>query len=901
MPDWTELLRPRLQRLDLRAEREAEIAEELAQHLDERYADLLAAGTPETEARRQAVQELIDPDTLVGDLLPLRQARVPPAPEVGVRSGSLLVDLWQDLRYTFRSWHKQIGFVLVAVWTLALGIGANSAIFALVDATLLKPLPLPAPEQLLGVWESTANNPRGRVSPNNLRDWSMRSGSFEGIAGYVDGVGGMVMAGKDGTAQTVPRQWVTAGIFDVLGIQPLAGRSFSAVDDQAQVNAVVLSESFWRERFDAAPGVIGSSLRLDGDLYAVVGVVPDHAQLLGHAQIWALMSLADLPPEDRGARFLRTVARLKPGVSMAQGSAELRHVAAALATEHPSTNAGRSVQIDALHDVLMGSDLKLTSLLFLGVVGFVLLICCANVANLLLARASVRSRELAIRVALGAQRGRLARMVLTECLLLALLGGLLGLALGAAIIAATPKLLPPGLLPGTLALVFDLRLLVFCALTTLLVGLLFGLAPAWQALRVAPAQTIGMETRGSTHRGGKMRGLLVTIEVATAVVLLFGAGLLLRTVLSLQNVDRGYRENGVLTMLVDPLGERYPTDAELLRFFDGIEREVRSVHDVATVAWASGLPLGQPGGNAQVAVVGAPPVEPGMRPVADLEVVSPGYFETLDIPLLAGRSFSADDRADSTPVAVISEAFARQHFGTESALGRRIEVRTSSASDAPATIHEIVGVVRQIVARSHDDRAAPAQLYLPLAQAALDDVYLIVRAATGSAEALTNPVRQAVARLDPEQLVSVREVLTLADITRQATARHRFRAVLVVSFAGLALLLAMVGVFGILAWSVQQRRRDFGVRMALGASPRDVLRLVLGGAARMIGMGAGIGLLLSLLLGQFLATLLVGVQPVDPITLLAVTAVIVIAAIVCSAAPAWRAARVDGLVALRGD
>lgn len=900
MPDWSAHLRTRLAHLDLRAEREADIVEELAQHLDERYEELRRRGSSDADALRIALDELVDPDTLVQQMAPLRQARSVDTHAPGTPGGSWLADLWADLRYAARSLRKQPGFALVAVLTLALGIGANSAIFALADATLLRPLPLHEPDRLVMVWEQTQATPRGGVSPLNLIDWNTRSTSFDGMSSYVPGVGGMVMAGVDGASETVPRQWVTAGIFDVLGVEPIIGRTFTQADDAASRNAVVLSESYWRARFGADPGIVGTDLRLDGDLHTVLGVVPDTAQLIGRASLWGLLSFGDAPPSARGAHFLRAVGRLKPGITQDAAMADLDAVAAGLARDYPATNAGRGVAIEPLHDAMVGSDLRQTALLFLGVVGFVLLICCVNVANLLLARATVRSRELAIRTALGADRWRLVRQVLTESLLLAVLGCALGLVLGAAILRMAPAVLPEGLLPGAVTLAFDRRVVVFCIVAALAVGVLFGLAPAWQATRLSPAEAIGSETRGNTGRGGRLRGLLVIGEVATAVVLLFGAGLLLRTLIALESTDRGYRAEGALTMLVDPLGDRYPTPQSLQQFFDEIEHEVQAIGDVGGVAWSSSLPLGEASDQVLFDVLGRAPVAESERPSADYQIVSPTYLGTLEIPLLAGRGFDAGDRTDGAQVAVVNDAFVRAHLQGVSPIGTRIALRSSNDADAQVTVREIVGVAGEVKARATDVDAGP-QVYVPLAQDPMDDMYLVVRSRSGNADALANPVRAGLARVDREQLVSIRDIKTLDAVAFDATARHRFRAVLVATFAGLALLLAMVGVFGILAYSVQQRTRDFGVRMAMGATTRDVLRIVVRGAAGLITAGTAIGFVLAMLLGQGLRTVLYGVAPLDPLTFLGVAVVLAVAAALAVLGPAWRATRLDPLVALRGS
>jgi putative ABC transport system permease protein len=902
MPDWNEYLRPRLNHLDLRAEREVEIIEELSQHLDERYDELRMSGHDEDDARRIAMDELLDPDTLAEDLEPLRQAQVKESPVPGCGRGSLLADLWADLRYSVRSLRNQAGFTAVAILTLALGIGANSAIFALADATVLRPLPLPEAERLVMLWESRTTSPRGQTSAPNLNDWLARSLTVEAMAGFSPGVGSMVLANADGHAQTIPRQWVSAGIFDVLGIRPVAGRTFSAEDDRAGRNAVVLSEAFWRGRFNADPTLIGQTLRLDGDPYTVLGVVPDQAQLLGKTSMWALAPILAAGNDERGDRYLRVVGRLKAGTSMPMAATDMSRVARDLATEYPETNRDRDILVESLQAAMVGSDLRQTALLFLGVVGFVLLICCANVANLLLARATVRTREFAIRVALGASRWRVVRQILVESLLLALLGGVLGLALGAIILTLAPALMPSDLLPGGVHLRFDLRLLAFCMATTLLVGVLFGLAPAWQSTRMAPARAIASESRGTTGRGGKLRNILVVAEVATAVVLLCGAGLLLRTLFAMQNVDRGYRADGTLSVLVDPLGDRYPSKASLLRFFDEIETQLRAVGNVKDVAWSSALPLGAPGGTlgtAAVDVVGAATPREGERAIVDYQVVSPNYLSALDIRMRDGRGFSAGDRDGSVPVCIVNESFVRTHLHGIPALGARLAVRTSNAPGAAVTLREIVGVSASVKARATELEAAP-KIYVPLAQAPTDDIYLLVQPRSGNAEDLAPSVRDAIAAVDKEQLVSVSEVTSLADIARRATSSQRFRAILVLTFAMLALLLAMAGVFAILAYSVQQRTRDFGVRMAMGARARDVLLLVLRGAVGMVAASTLIGLVLAMLMGRWLSSVLYAVSPFDLLTFGGVVLVLGLTTFAAALGPAWRAAGVLPTEAMRG-
>ena len=767
----------------------------------------------------------------------------------------------------------------------------------------MRPLPYAEAQQLVTIWETAGTNQRGFASPPNMLDWKSRSRTFETIAGFTPNVGGMVMAGRDGNSETVSRQWVTAGIFDVLGVKPIAGRTFSPEDEAQMARRIVISEGFWETRFNRDPSIIGSEIKLDGILWTVVGVAPKEFEILGRTTMWAMQPFPrTMPPRARTAYQLQVVGRMKPGVAIQAAQADLAAVADGLAQEFPQTNAGRGVRLESMHDTMIGSDLKLTSMLFLGVVGFVLLICCANVANLLLARATARNRELAVRSALGAGRSRIIRQLLVESVVLSLLGGALGVALGAAILSAAPSLIPQGVLPATVTLAFDLRVVGFCAVTALLVGLVFGVMPAWQATDISAAQAMGSDSRTTTGGGGRLRGLLVVGEVATAVLLLFGAGLLLRTLIAVQSYDRGYRAESVLTMLVDPLASSYPTPEKLQQFLDQVEAEVRTVPGVQDVAWSSALPLGDSlyGDFALTyEIVGDPPVPEAQRPTTNYQVVSPTYFSALDLPIVAGRAFDSRDTRDSPRVCIVNEAFARS-LGGRNPIGMQVSFKVADSPQDKPNVGEIVGVAKQVKGRP-DEPKDFVQIYVPMAHDLSDDVILMVRSKTGRADALAPAVRGAISRIDKEQLVSIRDIVTLEDVEWAATGRHRFRAVMVMAFAVLALVLAMVGVFGILAYSVQQRVRDFGVRRALGATTGDVLRLVVGDAVRVVVAGAVIGLILSAVLGRLIATMLFGVQPLDLTTFALVTIVLALTAAVSIAGPAWRAARIDPAVALRAS
>jgi predicted permease len=469
---------------------------------------------------------------------------------------------------------------------------------------------------------------------------------------------------------------------------------------------------------------------------------------------------------------------------------------------------------------------------------------------------------------------------------------------GAAILKGAPSIIPPGLLPATVTLTFDIRVVLFCAGAALLVGLIFGVMPAWKATDFSSAEVLSTEGRSITGGGGKLRGLLVVGEVATAVLLLFGAGLLLRTLVAVETFDRGYRADSVLSMLVDPLGSKYPTPESLQQFYDQVETEIRAVPGVASVGWAESLPLDFfDSGGLSFEIVGDPPVDESQRPTTEYQIVSPSYFPTLDLSILAGRGFDGRDTRSGLQVCIVNEAFARNVHG-QSPIGQRVALRPAGSPQAKPDIREIVGVARQVKGRP-DEVKDFVQVYVPMAQDLSDDMFLVVRPKSGRAEALTASVRAAISRVDTEQLVSVRSVMTLEDIAWAATGRHRFRAVMVIAFAALALVLAMVGLVGILGYSVQQHVRDFGVRRALGASTHDVLRLVIVSAGRVVGTGAAIGLMLSALCGRLIQTMLFGVRPFDLATLVGVTLVIGIIAALSILGPAWRAAHIDPAVALR--
>ena len=883
-----------------------EVDEELAFHIEMRTRELVEKGLDPRIAREMVLARLGDVNRLRRTCVDLGRKR-----EREMRVTRWIEERRDDVRFALRQLKASPAFTAVAAITLALGIGANSAMFALADATLIRPLPYPDSDRLVIVWERAPTFPRVPVSPVTLEDLEEQTRTFEGFGGINMGIGGgPLLEGTDGTLQSVDRQYVTARFFDVLGVRPVAGRTFVPEESKAKGAAVVvMSEGLWRTQFGGDPSLIGRDVRLNGTPFTVVGVVPDDVQLQRPARIWTL--LADLPPglsqvaAARGARSLQVVGRLKAGVTLEAARADLAALGERLSRDYPATHKGWSMNAEPLRAGVMGPELQLTSLFLFGVVGFVLLLCCANVANLLLARGSVRSRELAVRAALGAARSRIVAQLLTESLVLATLGGLLGLAFGATILRTAAARIPPGLLPAAASLEFDARVVFFCAAASFAAGVLFGLVPAWQSTRTALVQAIASESRSATRTGGRFRSLVVAGEVAAAVLLLCGAGLLLRTLLAVGDYDPGYRVDGdtVLTLdfsLPQPRpATRYPTLQSLMPFYDEVARQVSVLPGVKTIGWTTGLPYGDSELPPQrVAIVGDQPVARDSRPLADFQAVSPGYFTTLDLPVQAGRSFTERDTRESTAVCIVSEAFARGLLAGRNPIGLRINIDTLFPGLDVPTVWEIVGVARQVKGRMSDPEDRP-MVYVPLAQYPWTDTFLVVQSSDGPVGRLLTPIREVVAGIDRN--VPVRRERTLTDLANSRTAPHRFRAAIVATFAGLALALAMVGIFGVLAYSVEQRTREFGVRIALGATARNVLSLVLGSAARVIALGTVVGLVAAAGLGQLISMFLFGVKPLDPVTYLSVAGVLAVTAALAAAAPALRASRVDPVEAFRNE
>lgn len=797
-----------------------------------------------------------------------------------------------DLVHAFRSIRRSPGFSLVVVLILALGIGASTAVFTLVDSILLRPLEYASPEQLVAIWERT---PEGDIenptSPANFFAWRERAKSFSGLAAWVDRPFSLAARGE--SAELLAR--VTTGdYFALLGTQALIGSTYLPAHESEDV--AVLSYPLWKGRFAGDPNVIGETVQVNGEPTTVIGVMPAEFRSVGSQQrpagaepaIWLP---AEFDPEWRG-RWLAGLGRLKPGVTLEQAQAEMSAIALQLDEEFPERNRGWGINLVPLQDQAT-QGLRPALLVLLGAVGLLLLITCANVANLLLGRAASRRKEYALRLSLGASRFRLARRAVAESLVLALVGGLLGVALAQAVIAMVVRLVPPDLgLTRLQDVSIDPGVLGFALGVSVLTALLFGIAPALFASRVAPSETLAEASRGTTGGRSRLRTGLVIAEVAIAVVLLFGAGLLGRTLHGLLSIDTGIDPENVLTMRVTLADEKYAAESAVTGFTNELFERVEALPAVEAVGSITYLPLtGEWIGHSFWPADGPRPPEWEERGM-QLRPISGRYFEAMGIPLRSGRVFDARDTAEAPAVFIVNEALVRRDFPTGDPIGQRIafewgEVRTGT----------IVGVVGDVRAEGPGVEPAAA-VYVPGPQLLQPQMSLVVRT-TGDPLQLARPIESIVREIDPVQPVA--RVRTMEDVVAATVARQRLTLWLLGGFAAMAILLAALGLYAIVSWSVTQRKREIGVRVALGAESREVMRLVAGQAGRMTAAGLALGVVFAAFGWRIMESLLFEVEPTDPVTILAVTLFLGFVALVASWLPAWRATRIEPAAVLREE
>jgi putative ABC transport system permease protein len=801
----------------------------------------------------------------------------------------LLETLWKDVRFGLRTLVRHPATTAVALATLALGIGANTAIFSVVSGVLLEPLPYPQPDRLVVLWESNREAPRFPVSTPDLFDWRDQGRAVLSQLVVVRPVP-MNLTGGD-QPEVVRGGRVSADFFRLFGVKMQLGRDFRPEEDRPGGERVaVLSDGLWRRRFGSDRGVLGKRLLLDGQSYLVVGVAKRDFAFPAQRELWVPVAL-DISRENRGLYYVMAAGRLRPGVGIDRARSELATIATRLARQYPDTNAGSTVEVVRLQDLAV-ENIRPALLILLVAVGCVLVIACANVANLLLARVAAREREVAVRAALGAGRGRLVRQLLTESAVLFLGGGLLGLLLA---FWATPALvaLDADGIPRAGAIHLDARVLLFTLAVSLATGLLFGLVPAFSAVggRLYEALKEGGRAMAGGVRGRLVRGGLVLVEVAIALVLLVGAGLLLKSFARLRAVDPGFRAKGVLTMTITLPPSKYTEPAQQIVFYRQLLERVAALPGAERAALVFPLPFDNPL-RMNFTLEGRPRLPRNQAPEAAVGAVSADYFDVLGVPLLRGRRFNAGDQPGSVPVAIVSRATAAKMWPGQNPIGKRLSF---DAELAPESWKTVVGVVGDVHQYSLGEQPG-LQVYWPQLQDPWKATSLVLRTA-GDPGALANAARAAVRTVDRD--LPVDKVRTLDDIVDASLGQGRFQAVLLALFAGLALVLAAIGVYGVISYSVAQRTHEIGIRMALGARREEVLRLVVRQGMQLVLAGVAVGLVAAFLLARLFAGRVYGVAATDPLTFAAVPLVLLAVALLANLLPARRATQVDPLEALR--
>ncbi len=807
----------------------------------------------------------------------------------------------QDLRHAARMLMRTPLFTIVIIFTLAVGIGANTAMFSVVNAVLLQGLPFRDAHRIVDLNEvEVRNRDRGAIAPANFLDWRKQAQSFDAMAVYM--VRNTNVATAGGEPERLAAAFTSTNFFDVLGVTPVLGRAFVPSEaEPGQSNSVVLGYALWQRRFAGAPDVVGQTLRLNGETYTIVGVMPAAVSFPARAEMW-IASTYDVPGggdgdprENRGMHYLRGIARMKAGVSLSAANAELDTIGQQLARAYPDTNSNFTPLVTPLQDVLVRSA-RTPLLVLLGAVLCVLLIVVANVANLLMARATVRARELAIRAALGAGRRVLVRQLLTESVLLAVVGGVLGILLafwGVDLILA----LEPGEIPRVAPIAVDGQALAFALGLSVVTGLLFGVVPAWQASRPELQSTLKDATRGTTGDGHRhlARMGLVLAEVSLSLVLLVGAGLLFRSLMNLLDVPLGFSSARITTMQVAPTGEGYRAPAQAVAYWEQVQDRLQAIPGVEQVALTNTLPMGGTFGILSYRTSGRPELPPGQSPLSHYASVSPGYFATLGVPLVRGREFERRDAVIDPRVLVINEAMARREFPGEDPIGQRFSF--DSGPDGEPEWLEIVGVVGNI--RQYGVEQEPVPTTFVVHTAAPGQPLTIMVRSAGEPASVTGAVRAALQGIDPS--LPITSMRPLDEVIGASLTQRRFNMTLLTVFAGIALVLAVAGIYGTVSYAVAQRTQELGIRVALGASGNDVLRLVLWDGLKPVLAGLAVGLVGAFLLSRSLDRLVYGVSTSDPATFVVLPLLLATVAVVASLIPALRAARVDPMTALRVD
>jgi putative ABC transport system permease protein len=791
------------------------------------------------------------------------------------------------MRYAVRQLIRTPGFTLVAILTLALGIGATSAIFTVVNAVLLRPLPYPNPGALVRVHEVLQQYGRFAVAPATFLDWRQQQNVFERIAAY-NSTGATLNA--KGGPERVNGGLVSWDAFDLLGVTPALGRSFRAEEDApGKDTVVVLSHTMWQTRFNGDRAVLGQTIGLNGSPVTVIGVMPAGFAFVGDAEFWRPLAL-NPANASRGAHFLGVIARLKPGVSIAQAGAEMKGISERLAAQYPANSANESAEVIGLHENIV-ANIRPALLTLLAAVGVVILIACANVANLLLVRASVRGKEIAIRSALGAGRWRLVLQMLVESVILSLSGGAIGLLLAYWTIKPI-QALSAGSIPRSGAISIDASVLAFALIMSIATGLLFGLAPAWQASRATIGSVLKEGGRSSTSASGRwIRNGLLIAEVAMSIVLLVGAALLLRSFARLVNVDPGFRPENVLTFRIALPNATYPSDEQRIAFFETLMERLEALPDVAAAGMTQTMPL-RGDFLLSFTIRGRPEPKPNEEPSANYRTIGPHFFQAMGIPLLRGRLFTRQDTQKAPMVAIVDQKFVERHFPNEDPIGQGIDI--GNGTDG---FYEIVGVVGSVRQDSLERTPAPT-MYVPHPQGVFSAMWIVARTKRDPAQ-LAAAVRQTVREIDSGLPAFAMSPLTT--IVNDSIAQRRFSMLLLAAFAGIALFLAAVGLYGVVAYAVSQRTQEIGLRMAIGAQRGQVMRMIVGGGMKMALIGLAIGIASALGLSNLVSTMLFQVTPFDLTSYLGTSLVLLAVAALACFVPARRAMEVDPIVALREE
>jgi predicted permease len=888
MPDWSDEIRRLLAHLDLAPTRERDIVEELAQHADDRFRELRNSGVTDAEARRITLDELSGHELLSKGLRTVERTKV-----------GLLGGFGQDLRYGFRTLRNSPGFTAVAMLALALGIGANSAIFTVVNGILLQPLAYPDAGRLVKIFESSRDFTQGSVAYLNYLDWRRQSSSFTDIGAYRSDDFNFTGAGEP---EQLDGDYVSASLFPVLGVKPLLGRNFLPAEDRpGAACATMLSYDFWQRRFQADPNILGRTLNLNAASCSVVGVLPATFRLRDDARVW-------LPIEQWHSAELHTreshpgiqvIGRLRSGVAIQAAQGQMTSICAALAQQYPISNALHGASLVRMKEDIV-HDIRSTLLLLSCAVGFVLIIACANVANMLLARSTARKREFAIRTALGADRWRVVRQLLTESVLLSLGAAAVGLLLArwgtSLVLAAAPSGLPRSSEIG-----IDPYVLLFTVVVSIVTGILFGLAPAFLGANSNPQESLKEGTRGSGGGRQRAEGVFIAVEIGLAVVLLAGAGLMMQSVWRLLQVNPGFNPQNILTAHVALSPKVMASPAGIRLAYQQMLDRVRSVPGVQSAAISSLIPLDDNDSENSFWVGTGPQPPQDSLLVAVFSVVTPEYSTVLQLPLRQGRLFTDHDNPSSSPVVLVDEVLAKHIFPGQDPVGRKISLSVVG----PVQIVGVVGHAKQWGLDADDTNKIRDQIYFPLLQipdqfmtSGVTGLTLVLRGA-GDPLNLVPAVRAQVA--GPTRDQPIYSARTMEQIVSRSLAERRFAMLVLAMFAATALLLAGVGIYGVMSYAVTRRVREIGIRSALGASRQEIVGLVLRQGMRVAGIGMAAGLVAAVALTRLMSALLYGVSPADPLTLVAVTVLLGAIALLACYIPARRATAVDPLIALRSE